>query len=126
MPAPRKPTHLLKLAGAFKKNPKRAKAREGEPVPTAPLGARVERLNKLETACWDRLVAIAPPGAWMNSDEAMVEATARLWARLKSGKFTAADVGNLRLCLQQLGMTPAARSLVKVPEAPKGNRFADI
>lgn len=126
MPRARKPTALLELTGAFKKNPQRKKNRIAEPKPTGELGERVERLTKLEAACWDRIVKLAPPGVLKDSDEAIVELTARLWARLKSGKAKAADATQLRTCLQQLGMTPASRSLVSVPGASEANEFTEL
>jgi hypothetical protein len=40
---PPNPTNLQAINGAFKKNPKRARAREGEPRPTGPLGPAPQR-----------------------------------------------------------------------------------
>jgi hypothetical protein len=125
MPKPRKPTALLELTGAFKGKPGRRRARDGEPIPKAALTARAEKLSKLEGACWDRIIKLAPAGVLKDADEIVVELTARLWARLKRGQATAADATQLRCCLQQLGMTPASRSNVKVPGAKAVNEFAD-
>lgn len=126
MPRARKPTSALELSGAFKKNPKRRRARDGEPTPRAALTTRAEKLSKLEGACWDRIVKLAPDGVLKDCDEIIVELTARLWARIKQGKATAADATQLRNCLQQLGMTPASRSTVKVPGEKAVNEFADV
>lgn len=126
MPHPRKPTQILELSGAFAKNPKRRRARDGEPTPKADLTTRAEKLSKLEGACWDRIVKLAPNGVLKDCDEIIVELTARLWARLKRGKATAADATQLRNCLQQLGMTPASRSTVKVPGEKDANEFKDV
>lgn len=65
---PPKPTELLLLTGAGRKNPKRIKAREGEPTPPGPIGA--------------------PPGKWTNFRPAQDDA-ARLFAQGKSLNETA-------------------------------------
>lgn len=127
MPRARKPTQALELSGAFDKNPQRRKARAAEPVPRGELGPKVESLTALQSACWDRIVALAPPGVLKDSDEAIVELTARLWATVKGGSATAAEVTQFRACLQQLGMTPASRSLVSVPTSnAKAGEFTDV
>lgn len=127
MPRARKPTALLELSGAYKKNPQRRQSRASEPQPREALGPRVEKLNKLQAACWDRIVALAPPGVLKSSDEAIVELTARLWATVKGGDATAAEVTQFRACLQQLGMTPASRSLVAGSDGAKPkNEFAEV
>lgn len=126
MPAPRKPTSQLALSGALKRNPGRHKDRAAEAKPTAELGPKIPGLTELEAACWDRIIALCPPGVLKNSDEAIVELTARLWAAVKSGKAKAATIAQLRVCLQQLGMTPAARSLVAVPHEGEKSEFLDV
>ena len=71
MARPRKPTKYLKLVGAFKKNPKRLKEREGEPEVTAPLGDPPDRLDEAEKARWHELAADMP---WLGgADRVAVE-----------------------------------------------------
>lgn len=69
---PPKPTDLLLLTGAGRKNPKRLKAREGEPTPPGPIGA--------------------PPSKWMDFRPAQDDA-ARLIADGKSLNEIAAELG---------------------------------
>lgn len=124
MARPRKPTS--QLAPSYAKKKRVRKERANEPTPTDAIVGRAERLNEIETACWDRIVKLVPPGVLRSCDEIIVELTARLWARLKGGGATAADATQLRACLQQLGMTPASRSHVSGGSTEKPvNEFAD-
>lgn len=122
MPAHRKPASLL--------TPKYRRAsgrdRESDPKPAVGIGPRVERLSKLEAACWDRVVELCPPGVLANSDEILVEMTARLWAKLKRGRATAADLTNLRACAGQLGMTPGARLLITSATEAEAQEYRDV
>ena len=126
MPKPRTPTEILEKSGAFKKNPKRAESRVGEPQPREELGPPVENLNELEDACWKQIVKISAPGVLKDSDQAIVEITARLWAKVKTGAALMNEVALLRMCLRELGMTPAARSLVNVKQEENGNEYAEV
>ena len=124
MPRPRKPTSQLAPSYAKKKRVRNERA--SEPLPTGPLAAPVENLSPLEAACWARIVKLCPPGVLRDCDEIIVELTARLWAKVKSGGATAADATQLRACTQQLGMTPASRSHVTGGGGEKPvNEFAD-
>jgi phage terminase small subunit len=123
MGKPRKPTALLEASGAFKKNPARGRARENEPVQREKLGPAPRYLSQLQRACWNRIVALCPDGVLKAADEPIVELTAGLWAKSREGMATAADCNQLKACLQQLGMTPAARSLVQVVKVEEGNEF---
>jgi phage terminase small subunit len=126
MARPRTPTKVLELSGAFKKNPQRLKAREGEPEPTGELSAPVDQLDEIELACWKRIMEIAAPGVIKNSDEGMVEVTARLWAKVKKGQAVINEMTALVSCFKQLGMTPSARAGLSVPQKKTGNKFADV
>lgn len=124
MARPRKPTS--QLAPSYAKKKRVRNERSSEPEAGGELVGRVEKLNALETACWDRIVKLAPAGVLRQCDEIIVELTARLWARLKEGGATAADATQLRACLQQLGMTPASRSHVTGPGGEKpANEFVN-
>ena len=126
MSRPRKPTALLEAAGAFRKNPARGRARQNEPRQTEGLGPCPAYLSKPERACWDRIVEICPEGVLKAADEAAVELAARLWARVRLGEFTAADSAQFKAALQQLGMTPAARSMVTATPPERGNAFGEL
>jgi hypothetical protein len=57
MPA-RKPTRLLEISGAFKKDPQRR--RNHEPIPSGPLGDPPGFLPEPVKACWRELNAMIP------------------------------------------------------------------
>src|SRR5688572_24240769 len=52
---PRTPTAVLELKGAFKKDPKRKKAREGEPVVEAPIGVPPKHIGEVAKSVWRRV-----------------------------------------------------------------------
>lgn len=124
MGRPRKPTKQLEAAGAFRKNPDRGKARANEPKPSGKLGDPPAWLDTLATECWHGLVSRVPYPL-TNSDEHILALTARLESRVRREIATGAEINQYRACLQQLGMTPASRSNVTVPEESTGNPFAD-
>ena len=101
-------------------------ARANEPKPIKPLRGRVEKLTKLEAACWDRVIQLSPPGVLTEADEIIVELTARLWATVKRREGTAAHATQLRACCQELGMSPASRSRVQGPPSESANEFRDV
>lgn len=120
MPAHKKPTELLnnryaKAAGRDKTLP---------PPPRGPL-TRKPKLPKDVSACWDDLLIMAPPGVLQDCDGVIAEITARLWARARNNTASAADLTQLRACLGELGMSPAARNRVAIPAGPTSNAFAD-
>jgi hypothetical protein len=127
MSRPRTPTALLAAKGAFRKDPARGRARAGEPKPRGKLGPSPSALKGAECACWDRLVELVPAGVLGDCDEPILELTARLWARVKSGRAKSGEFAQFRSCLRELGMTPSSRSNVSVPEDKTGEiSVADI
>lgn len=124
MPRPRKPTSQLSPSYAGKKRVRNQ--RQTEPQAGGKLATR-PKLPKPVAECWDALVALAPAGVLRECDVIIVEVTARQWAKLRGGRATAADVTQLRACLQQMGMTPASRSQVMSQGGEKPvNEFADV
>ena|SRR5690349_3505407 len=126
MPRPRKPTRVLELTGAFKKDPARGRAREGEPHPEGALGNPPNCLDEVQKARWNELKKQAP---WLTvSDRILVEQTCRLWALERAGTANATQSRLLSTNLGKLGMTPSDRSKVKVPgERPgKKNPFSAL
>lgn len=121
MARPRKPTALLELNGAFKKNPARALSRSNEPRPEDPLGPPpaewVERSQHSQKhiemlRIWDELTAQAAFGVLTSADRFHVEATVRLMYKIRFEKPTSGDYSQLNKCLGQMGLNPADRSRV--------------
>src|ERR1035441_3448476 len=80
MPKPRKPTKLLELSGALKRNPGRYANRLHEPKAAGSLGDPPERLSGTEKAAWHELAQLAPDGVLTKADRWLVEITCRLMA----------------------------------------------
>jgi hypothetical protein len=70
MGRPRKPTAVLELTGAFRKNPQRKRT---EPPTAGPLGDPPEHFTAEQAAVWHELASICPPGVLMRSDRVVVE-----------------------------------------------------
>ena len=124
MGKPRKPTALLEASGAFAKNPARGRARANEPKPTGALGPPPGWLNKTAVQCWHDLVARVPYPL-TNADDNILAATAYLESKLRRGEANLGEIGQYTKCLQQMGMTPSARSNVQVKPTGTGNEFSD-
>lgn len=114
MPAPRKPAVLLEMSGSLEKHPQR---RRTEPVVAAPFGSPPAHLTKEHKAAWREIAKAAPAGVLTGADRVAVELAARMLVRIRTTDFTAAEANGLRALLGQLGMTPADRSKVSVPNA---------
>ncbi len=114
MARPRTPTKVLKLRGAFEKDPKRGKARENEPPPGGPLGPPPKEFDEAHQARWNEITEWCP---WLEaSHRFQVEAVCRLIVRMRN-EFKSADVGILTAALSKLGMNPVDRSKVQMPRA---------
>lgn len=115
MSRPRKPTRVLKLNGAFERNPKRGKEREHEPEVTDPLGDPPQSFDEAQRSRWQELAAWCP---WLTIvDRPAVEIVCRLWMKMRANEAKTADYGVLMNTLSRLGMTPVDRSKVKMPSA---------
>lgn len=113
MPAQRKPTAVLELAGAFKRNP--ARSRKGEPQ-AAGVGPARPDLDPDVRAVWDEIVSNCAAGVFQSSDRLMLEGLATLIVEFRANP---ADFGGrkwqqLLQMLARCGMTPADRSRVIV------------
>lgn len=129
MARPRLPTAVLEARGAFKKDPQRAAAREGEPVELEELGPPPQDLPVAVRVVWEELVDCAHKGVLSKADRQTVEIAARLFAefRAKGAAMEAGKIGRLQAALSELGMSPASRSKVKAPsKAPAANPLAGI
>lgn len=125
MARPRTPTKVLKLRGAFRNHPKREKERAGEPEPIGPLGDAPDCFDEAHIARWYEIASWCP---WLaDADRVIVEATCRLWVKMRNIELKSSDWGLLTTNLSKLGMTPTDRSRVKVPtRAPKKNAFKEL
>jgi hypothetical protein len=121
MPRPPKPTALLELNGAFKKNPSRGRARADEPRPEDPLGPppedwvrRAEHSQKhIELLrAWEEIVGQAAFGVLTSADRDCVEMAARLKYKIRFEKWTSGDAAQLKVYLRSMGLTPEDRARV--------------
>lgn len=132
MPAPRVPTPVLVARGAFKKNPQRAKDREGEPIVEEPIGDYPESfLGELSEraklrAYWDELVMNAARGVLNRSHRWHLEATCRLMVKVRGGYAKTGDFANLNKFLTQMGMNPAAQSTVRGSMREHGSKEESV
>lgn len=143
MARPRKPTNVLQLAGAFKKDPQRAAARANEPKPTGPIGDPPAGTDAEVARVWREIVEEAPPGVLTNADRGVLLLMAKLRLHAEVGDPFIADDGTtfetvriydtkrltlLLRCYTELGMTPASRSKVqaKQPDDKPANEFAAV
>jgi hypothetical protein len=126
MPAQRKPTNLHEISGAFKKNPDRGRARKNEPVPKAGIGPAPSHMTDQERACWDEIVSIVPNGVLYDSDRLAVEITAKLLAKYRRDEHSTPELTALRASLSSLGLTPADRSKIVVPDRDARNPFGAL
>lgn len=133
MSRPRKPTALLELNGAFRKDPKRGRARASEPIPTGPLGDAPKYFSKRVRDIWNELASLAPAGVLTNADRWLAETTCLLMAKQRrygiGGRdgIATGELSILNQCLIRIGLTPADRSKVSVPkrnDAP--NPFSEL
>jgi phage terminase small subunit len=123
MARPRKPTAVLELSGAFKKNPQRKRA--GEPKESRPLGDPPDRLPKRAIPFWHEIVGMTAIGVLKVSDRWCVELAACLMAKaIKTHEgLSAAELHTLRSLLSAMGMTPADRSKMSIPAERPKNEF---
>lgn len=119
MSRPRTPTAILEQKGAFRKDPQRKEARKSEPRPTGELGDAPEHLSEAQKAIWAELSGICPPKVLTNADRWTVEIAVRLMAKVRDDSITNGQLAQLIVCLSRMGMTPADRSKVGVPQSPE-------
>jgi phage terminase small subunit len=136
MGRPPKPTKLLEMSGAVKKNPQRYAARKREPQPGDVLGPppphfliqepatgfqRAARLRGI----WDELVAQVPAGVLTSADAWLVECACYLMEkrRYQAGDFKSGDQAQLTGLLGKMGMTPVDRARMAGTTADPGDSF---
>jgi hypothetical protein len=115
----RKSTEELDRKGAFAKDPKRGRARAGEPAPAAGIGSPPEEfLSKFNDgpkllAAWHELIQEAKEVLLTTGDRTHFEMTCRLKVRCRKLGAKTGDFAQLNRHLAQLGLTPASRSAVQ-------------
>ena len=116
MAPPRKPTNILALTGAFKRNPKRGAARANEPEPTGDIGDAPAHLNESERACWGAIVGLCHENSLCRADRLIIEHAARILSALRaSTEYTDVKLmTRLECVLGKLGLSPADRSRVQI------------
>lgn len=129
MARPRKPAKVLELSGAFRKNPARKKAREGELRIGTPLGPPpVEWVEKAPNSqrcadlldAWHQVIAQDVLGVLNASHRFLVESTCYLMYKIRQaskgyGKATSGDFAQLKSNIASMGQTPDGSA--KVAEA---------
>src|SRR5215217_6407763 len=126
MARPRTPTAILELKGAFKKDPQRKAAREGEPVVENPVGSPPKHVSKPAALIWRRVVKEA---YWLRSTHRdVLEAFCVYKAAFETDPLSmkSAQVAQMMKAMTELGLTAASQTKVKVPEKAKeeDNPFA--
>lgn len=112
MSRPRKPTRTLELAGAFERNPKRGKEREGEPDLPLGVGEPPAKFDTAQVECWEELAYKGKE--WLTlGDAPVLEQAAKLLARDRRSDLDTADGKRLDKLLSDLGFGPVARTKVK-------------
>jgi len=124
MARPRTPTNVLKMKGAFDKNPQR----EREDPDTGKLKACPLHLPAAQREIWKDIVKAAPKNVITEADRFALEICCALLDqfRLDPVEFTAAKLVRLEALLGKFGMTPSDRAKVAGPAQKKaqGNPFA--
>lgn len=124
---PPKPTGLLLLSGAARKNPKRLRARAGEPVPPGPIGEPPEKwmffspaigYQKFEKlrAIWANCIAMWP---WVTfSDRDALEGYCILKLKEDEGHLSGAELTALMRARTELGGTSSGRARLGIRSTP--------
>lgn len=132
MGRPAQPLAMAKLKGATKKNPQRFRealkaekaaekaAAEGESVSTVEdIGPMPDTLmNVRARAAWDEIIEMVPPGILKKSDRLLVEIAANMLGEYRRSpeKYAVSKVPHLLKCLASMGLTPADRRKLALPE----------
>ena len=114
MGRPRKPTAVLELTGAFQKDPQRR--RDHEPKPQGPIGDPPADFDDVLMVLWRELLGMVPAGVLAVADRWLLELTCRTMRQVKQGYALAAEKNLLLSCLSRMGLTPADRSRIAVPQ----------
>src|SRR5262249_44380445 len=110
------PLAKARATGADRKNPARFADRR-EPN-SEQLGNPSPHLSELQRKAWQ---AFTREAHWLKeSDRALVEVASILRASLWS-EFDVKTIGQLRLCLSAMGLTPTTRSKIAIADEPEAD-----
>ena len=128
MARPRTPSNVLQMRGAFDKNPKRGREREGEPEANGEIGEPPESLSEDAKKCWFEIEGLLAPGVLCRSDRLALEMAASLLVQMREMKWVApaALIARYEAQIGKFGMTPSDRSKVSVPKALQANPFTNF
>lgn len=115
----RKPSNILKLSGAFAKNPSRGRARADEPESRGELGDPPGWMTDAQRVAWIELRGYMHAGVCCEADRPMFTATAILYKQVCEPDCPLPVILALMKALASFGMTPADRSRVKVTNKPQ-------
>ena len=123
MPKPRKPTAVLDLNGAYKKNPSRR--RENEPKIDKLVGDPPAYFDKEQAAMWHEIKSCLVDGVALLSDKFSLEILCNTLVEYRRNpfEFTAADKAQLRAMLNSFGMSPGSRAGIEIPRSNDDNPF---
>ncbi|KAA3639438.1 MAG: hypothetical protein DWP95_10355 [Proteobacteria bacterium] len=124
--AKKKPTAILELNNAFKKNPDRARPNEPK---TELLGKPPTYFKAKQKKIWNEIKSNCAEGVLQQSDALAVEALVHLLEEFRDCPrvFQASKMTQMQGILKQLGMTPCARASVVVPKKEdKKSKFKDM
>lgn len=113
MARPRTPVAKAEATGAAAKNPQRHRARK-EPSSTKALGKAPTWFDEAQSSMWEGFKLELP---WLTeADRSVMEIASALRAQFKTDPMNmgVTKLNLLRLCLAQLGATPADRSKIGV------------
>jgi len=126
MARPRTPTNVLKMKGAFDKNP----LREREDPDTDKLKGCPLHLSATQREIWKEITKAAPRNVITEADRFALEICCALLDqfRIDPVEFTAAKLVRLEALLGKFGMTPSDRAKVAGPakKKPGGNPFGAL
>ena len=123
MARPKKPTKILELSGAFKKDPQRR--RPNEPKPNTPVGDCPAHLTPQERVAWVEISEMCVVGVLTGADRAHLEVAACLLAEYRKDKeIRTATL--LEKYLSKMGLNPSDRSRVYLTDQPKTKSKWDI
>ena len=130
MGRPRKPTNLLRISGAFDKNPKRALARKNEPKPQLGIGPAPKEFLKKESptaaaylALWKETVKWFPEGTLTRMDRGAIYTIVLLRYKQERGYLKGGELSSLLSLYGNMGLTLASRSKVGEPAKPEADEF---
>jgi hypothetical protein len=129
MPRARKPTNVLELKGAFKKDPQRAAARAGEPKADGSVGEPPMHLTPAARMVWVELTSMAHKGTLCAADRLFMEYAVKVVMTMRRRKASIDPKIGVRFeaVIARLGMSPADRSKVSVlPSKPDADPYAEF